>query len=174
MVVVAHDYQRKLLQHFTLVENCLIAEFHRLHALVPPQFFETSATSVYTRILADFGHFNNPGRLQALLTGDEASYWCSRNTVFIINFVQEAKAADETLARQHSAFFAAFHKATSELVDFIAHFAKLRAYFVPQSIHLFAALRTKMRQSRARRRIRARSSSKLCAPMFSICAALRC
>lgn len=70
-MVIAHDHQRTHLQHFSLVENCLIAELHRLHALLPSQFFDADATSVYARILVDFGHFNDPSRLEALIARDD-------------------------------------------------------------------------------------------------------
>jgi hypothetical protein len=71
-MTTTRDQQRQTLEHFLLVENCLIAELHRLHSITPTEFFlsETSKERII-RLIVDFSYFENPTVVDELVEKDE-------------------------------------------------------------------------------------------------------
>lgn len=74
MALTARDQQRQTLEHFLLVENCLIAELHRLSSISPREFFlNERSTEKITRLIVDFSYFENPRIIEELLEKNEVS-----------------------------------------------------------------------------------------------------
>lgn len=69
MATAAKDQQRQTLEHFILVENCLIAELHRLASITPREFFGTNNEKI-NRLIVDFAYFKNPRIVDELIEKD--------------------------------------------------------------------------------------------------------
>jgi hypothetical protein len=72
MASTGRDQQRQTLEHFILVENCLIAELHRLASIVPREFFASQNERI-SRLVVDFAYFKNPKIVDELIEKDEVS-----------------------------------------------------------------------------------------------------
>ncbi|KAI6241446.1 WASH complex subunit strumpellin [Aphelenchoides fujianensis] len=108
-MAAAQDQQQKILRHFLLVENCLIAEIHRLSALTPREFFSTDAAAPVSRLLPDFAYFENPKLVDETIENSE-----------------ELRSLDDRLARKWRPFVAQFHKTLDEFCGLIGEFVDLR------------------------------------------------
>lgn len=75
-MTTARDRQCQILEHFLLVENCLIAELHRLHSITPTEFFlaENSKERI-GKLIVDFSYFENPSIIEELVEKDEVHFW---------------------------------------------------------------------------------------------------
>ncbi|KAI6217919.1 WASH complex subunit strumpellin [Aphelenchoides besseyi] len=99
------DQQQKTLNHFILVENCLIAEIYRISALTPDEFFTSDSTT--SRLLADFSYFENPRILDELIETNE-----------------EIRNLDENFARKCRSFVGQFYKVLDEFCGLIGEFVE--------------------------------------------------
>lgn len=72
MASAGKDQQRHLLEHYLLVENCLIAELHRLRSIAPLEFFiNENNKEKFGRLIVDFTYFENPRLVDELIEKDE-------------------------------------------------------------------------------------------------------
>ena len=71
--VKADELQRQQLEHFILVENCLIAEIHRVAQRTPIDFVDPS-TSRFIKLLADFSYFEDRTRFDHIVESEEVVF----------------------------------------------------------------------------------------------------
>ena len=69
------DQQRQSLEHFLLVENCLVAELHRLRSIAPAEFFiQEGSKEKIARLVVDFAYFEKPKIVDELIEKDEVAF----------------------------------------------------------------------------------------------------
>ena len=71
--IKADDRQRQQLEHFIFVENCLIAEIHRIAQNIPPDFVEPSS-SKFGALLVDFSYFEDQKKHESLIENDDVRF----------------------------------------------------------------------------------------------------
>ncbi|KAE9554597.1 hypothetical protein FO519_002157 [Halicephalobus sp. NKZ332] len=102
--VKADELQRQQLEHFILVENCLIAEIHRVAQKTPIDFIDPS-NSRFLKLLADFSYFEDRTRFDHIVESEE-----------------EIRLLDDDFYSQFNPFLRSFHKLTDEICSFIFEF----------------------------------------------------
>lgn len=70
--IKADDLQKQQLEHFILVENCIIAEIHRVSQIVPVDFIDP-LSSRFLKLLADFSYFEDKSRFDHIVESEDVS-----------------------------------------------------------------------------------------------------
>uniref|UniRef100_A0A914R063 Uncharacterized protein n=1 Tax=Panagrolaimus davidi TaxID=227884 RepID=A0A914R063_9BILA len=72
--IKADDRQRQQLEHYIFVENCLIAEIHRISQQIPQDFIDPNG-SKFAKLLVDFSYFEDQKKLESLIESDDVGFY---------------------------------------------------------------------------------------------------
>uniref|UniRef100_A0A914YUC6 Uncharacterized protein n=1 Tax=Panagrolaimus superbus TaxID=310955 RepID=A0A914YUC6_9BILA len=99
--IKADDRQRQQLEHFIFVENCLIAEIHRLSQQTPQDFIDPNG-SKFSKLLVDFSYFEDQKKLESFIEIDD-----------------ELKLLEDKFYVEFNPFLRTFHKLVDEVCCFL-------------------------------------------------------
>lgn len=74
MDLKAEDPQTKWLKHFVVMENCIIAEIHRLAEEMPIDFAKPQS-SRFAKILLDFSYFEKRLVFDEYISSNHVGFW---------------------------------------------------------------------------------------------------
>ncbi|KAI1708257.1 hereditary spastic paraplegia protein strumpellin domain-containing protein [Ditylenchus destructor] len=117
---VSQDREKKLLERLILTENCIVAEIHRIASITPREFFEPTASALFSKIIVDFAYFENKALLEKY----------------------EGHNADEEFYNRYSGYLRDFARLLDAICNFFFDYQEYTEKFNPSQLKGLLDLKT--------------------------------